>query len=211
MKNYLFLATLFFAFSCKEKKNTGETKTNEKPQATIVDVLIAGGSSVSNTVEVNGTVIPFETVTINPETSGRLTYLNVPDGAKVSAGTVLARINDADLQANLNKTKVLLDLAQKTEQRLRKLVAINGINQADYDAALNQVNSLKADLVVTQSQIDKTVIKAPFSGVLGLRQISPGAYVTPATILSTLQQVDKVKIDFNVPELYTDLIRKGGT
>lgn len=211
MKNYLFLATLFFAFSCKEKKNTGETKTNEKPQATIVDVLIAGGSSVSNTVEVNGTVIPFETVTINPETSGRLTYLNVPDGAKVSAGTVLARINDADLQANLNKTKVLLDLAQKTEQRLRKLVAINGINQADYDAALNQVNSLKADLAVTQAQLDKTVVKAPFSGVLGLRMISPGAYVSPTTAISTLQQVDKVKIDFNVPELYTELIKKGAT
>ncbi|MGC5231062.1 biotin/lipoyl-binding protein, partial [Klebsiella pneumoniae] len=76
-----------------------------------------------NKVEVNGTVIPFETVTINPETSGRLTYLNVPDGAKVNAGAILARINDADLQASLNKTKVLLDLAQKTEQRLRKLIA----------------------------------------------------------------------------------------
>ncbi|MFW1406258.1 hypothetical protein ACEV85_23705, partial [Vibrio parahaemolyticus] len=91
------------------------------------------------------------------------------DGAKVNAGAILARINDADLQASLNKTKVLLDLAQKTEQRLRKLIAINGINQADYDAALNQVNSLKADLAVTQAQLDKTVVKAPFGGVLGLR------------------------------------------
>ncbi len=211
MKNYLFLASLFFIFSCKEKKNPVEVKANDKPQASIVDVLIAGGSSVSNTVEVNGTVIPFETVTINPEISGRLTYLNVPDGAKVSAGTILARINDADLQASLNKTKVLLDLAQKTEQRLRKLIAINGINQADYDAALNQVNSLKADLAVTQAQLDKTVVKAPFGGVLGLRMISPGAYVSPTTAISTLQQVDKVKIDFNVPELYTGLIKKGAT
>lgn len=211
MKNYLFLATLFLVFSCKEKKNSVEVKANDKPQSTIVDVLIAGGSSVSNTVEVNGTAIPFETVTINPETSGRLTYLNVPDGAKVSAGTVLARINDADLQASLNKTKVLLDLAQKTEQRLRKLIAINGINQADYDAALNQVNSLKADLAVTQAQLDKTVVKAPFGGVLGLRMISPGAYVSPTTAITTLQQVDKVKIDFNVPELYTGLIKKGAT
>ncbi|MGJ8501074.1 efflux RND transporter periplasmic adaptor subunit, partial [Glaesserella parasuis] len=83
--------------------------------------------------------------------------------------------------------------------------------QADYDAALNQVNSLKADLAVTQAQLDKTVVKAPFGGVLGLRMISPGAYVSPTTAITTLQQVDKVKIDFNVPELYTGLIKKGAT
>jgi membrane fusion protein, multidrug efflux system len=203
------LSACLFLYSCKEKKETPK-QTNTTPSATVVDVLIAGTGSIANVVEVNGAVIPFETVTINPEISGRLVTLNMPDGGKVTKGDILAKINDADLQASLNKTKILLDLAQKTEQRLNKLLAINGINQADYDLALNQVNSLKADLVVTQAQIDKTVIKAPFSGVLGLRQISPGAYVTPANVLSTLQQVDKVKIDFNVPEMYTDLIRKGG-
>ena len=179
------------------------------PSVTIVDVLIAGSGNVDNSVEVNGAVIPNETVSINPEVSGRLVFLNVPDGGRVSAGTVLARINDADLQAGFNKTKVLLEMAQKTEQRLKKLLAINGINQADYDIALNQVNSYKADMAVTQAQIDKTVIKAPFSGVLGLRLISPGAYVTPATAITNLQQVDRVKIDFNVPELYTNLVRTG--
>lgn len=210
-KTIILVSVIQLFFSCKEKKDPTAQKANDKPQPTIVDVLIAGGSSVSNTIEVNGTVIPYENLVINPETSGRLTYLNVPDGARVSAGTVLARINDADLQANLNKTKVLLDLAQKTEQRLKKLLAINGINQADYDVALNQVSSLKADVAVIQAQLDKTVVKAPFSGVLGLRTISPGAYVSPATPITTLQQVDKVKIDFNVPELYTQLIRKGAS
>jgi len=151
----------------------------------------------------------METVNINPEVSGRLTMLNVPDGGRVAQGAVLARINDADLQASLSKTKVLLELAQKNEERLGKLLAINGINQSEYDLALNQVNGLKADLQITQAQIDKTVIKAPFAGVLGLRQISPGAYVTPAITLTTLQQVDKVKIDFNVPEFYTNMIRVG--
>ncbi len=197
--------------SCKQKKDA--LAQNAKPQQSIpiVDVIIAGGSKISNTIEVNGAVIPNEMVNINSEISGRLTMLNMPDGGRVSQGTVLAKINDADLQATHSKTKVLLDMAQKTEQRSKKLLTINGINQADYDLALNQVNSYKADLTVTQAQIDRTIIKAPFSGVLGLRMISPGAYVTPATILSTLQQVDKVKIDFNVPESYTSLIHKGST
>ena len=197
--------------ACKQKKDTPAQNAKPQQPSPIVDVIIAGGSNISNTIEVSGAVIPNEMVNINAEISGRLTFLNIPDGGRVSKGSVLAKINDADLQATLSKTKVLLDMAQKTEQRLKKLLTISGINQADYDVALNQVNSYKADLSVTQAQIDKTVIKAPFNGVLGLRMISPGAYVTPATILSTLQQVDKVKIDFNVPESYTNLIHKGST
>ena len=198
----------FLLIACKQKKENS-SQNNKGQGPTIVDVIIAGKTSLHSTVEVNGTVIPLETVSISPEIAGRLTYINIPDGARVAKGTVLAKLNDADLQANLNKTKVLLDMAVKTEQRLKKLLTINGINQADYDLALNQVNSYKADLAIIQAQIDKTVVKAPFSGILGLRQISPGAYVTPSTVLSTLQQADRVKIDFNVPETYTELVKKG--
>lgn len=210
-KIILSLALPLLLLSCKQKKDQPAQNAKQQQSIPIVDVIIAGGSNITNTIEVGGTVIPNEMVNINSEISGRLVFLNIPDGGRVSKGTVLAKINDADLQATLSKTKVLLDMAQKTEQRLRKLLTISGINQADYDLALNQVNSYKADLTVTQAQIDKTIIKAPFNGVLGLRMISPGAYVTPATILSSLQQVDRVKIDFNVPEAYTNLIHKGSS
>lgn len=212
LKKISLLLTLpLLIFSCKEEKKENADSKSKSPSATIVDVLIAGAGNIINNVEVNGAIIPMETVNINPEVSGRLTMLNVPDGGRVTQGAVLARINDADLQANLSKTKVLLDMAQKTEERLRKLLAVNGINQSEYDLSLNQVNSLKADLQVIQAQLDKTIIRAPFTGVLGLRQISPGAYVTPAVTLTTLQQVDRVKIDFNVPEFYTNMIRVGST
>jgi membrane fusion protein (multidrug efflux system) len=212
LKKISLLLTLpLLLFSCKEEKKENADSKAKPSSATIVDVLIAGAGNIDNNVEVNGAIIPMETVNINPEVSGRLTMLNAPDGGRVTQGAILARINDADLQANLSKTKVLLEMAQKTEERLRKLLAINGINQSEYDLALNQVNSLKADLLVTQAQLDKTIIRAPFTGVLGLRQISPGAYVTPAITLTTLQQVDRVKIDFNVPEFYTNMIRVGGS
>lgn len=195
-------------FSCKSKKNDDKTKAPITP-ATIVDVVVAFTKSIDNTIEANGTVLPNEQVEIHPEISGRLTYLNIPEGASVAAGTILAKINDADLQAQLNKFKVQLELAIKTEQRLKKLISINGINQADYDVAANTVNNLKADIDITKAQIDKTVIKAAFSGVLGLRNISPGAYITPQTSLATLQQISKTKIDFTLPEQYTHLIEKG--
>ena len=198
---------LFGAWSCGKKKNKEPEKKTDPPA--IVDVIIAQNQSISSTVEANGSIIANEFVELHPEVSGRVVYLNIPEGRSVAKGTILARINDADLQAQVNKTKVQIELAEKTEQRFSKLIAINGINQADYDNALNQVNNLKADLAYTQVLIEKTVLKAPFTGLIGLRQISQGAYISPATIIATMQQVNKLKVDFTVPEEYSTFIRQG--
>jgi membrane fusion protein (multidrug efflux system) len=210
---YALSCALICMAACKRKEEPPKPAANANtgPQAVSVDVIIASTQPVSSSVEANGTVVANEYVELHPEISGRLTYLNVPEGKTVSQGTLIARINDADLQAQLNKSKVALDLAVKTEERLRKLLAVNGVNQGDYDAALNAVNGYKADMAYTQSLIDKTVVKAPFTGLMGLRMVSPGAYLTPASIISTLQQVDKVKIDFTLPEEYSKLIIKGNT
>lgn len=211
INRFLSLTTIVLLVAtvgCKSKKEDTKPST---PPPTVVDVMVASGETISNTIEVNGTVVASEYVELHPEVSGRLTYLYVPEGSRIEKGTVMAKINDAHLQAQVAKTKVLLELAQKTEERYRKLLSINGINQADYDAILNQVNGYKADLVYTQALIDKTVVKAPFGGTVGLRQISPGAYVTSATIIATIQQVDKLKVDLTVPETYASILRKGST
>ena len=195
------------AWGCGKKKNKEPEKKTDPPA--IVDVIIAQNQSISSTIEANGSIIANEFVELRPEVSGRVVYLNIPEGRSVVKGTILAKINDADLQAQLNKTKVQIDLAEKTEQRFSKLIAINGINQADYDNALNQLNNLKADLAYTQVLIDKTVLRAPFTGLIGLRQISQGAYISPTNIIATMQQVDKLKVDFTVPEEYSSFIRQG--
>jgi membrane fusion protein (multidrug efflux system) len=211
-KPFLKLSTTIFLFvmaSCGGKKISPKTKLPQ--QSTIVDVIIAQQQTITNLIEANGAVIANNYVALHPEASGRITYLNVPEGKFIEAGTVIARINDADLVAQLAKSKVQLDLAQQTEERLRKLLAVNGVNQADYDSALNQVNSLKADINYYQALIDKTVIKAPFSGVVGLRQVSLGAYVSFTDVIATLQETNQLKVDFNIPEEYNNIIRKGAT
>jgi len=195
--------------ACKGKKDKEAAAAKPAGAPALVDVMIAATEQISTTIEANGSVVAFEYLELRPEVAGRLTYLQVPEGNVVAQGTVIARVNDADLQAQMNKTRVLLDLAQKTEARIAKLIAVGGINQADYDAIISQVNGYKADLIYTQSLIDKTVVKAPFSGLVGLRMISPGAYVTPTTLIATLQQVDKIKVDFTLPEQYSKMIRKG--
>jgi membrane fusion protein, multidrug efflux system len=201
----LFL--LAIAFSCKNKKKEEPKKTPTPPVN--VDVMLASTKHVNNEIEVSGNVLPFELVEIQPEISGRVVYLNVPDGKYVAKGATLAKINDAELQAQLQKSKSQLSLATKTVERYRKLLDVGGINKADYDAAVNTVNNINADIQLLHAQIQKTIVRAPFSGVLGLRKVSMGAYITPQISIATLQQNDKVKIDFTVPDIYANLIKNG--
>lgn len=197
----------FVLISCKGKSsNSKKPKTNPP---TIVDVIIAEKQPIADIIEANGTVIASEYLEIHPEVSGRLTFLNIAEGSPVAKGAVLARINDADLRAQVSKSKVQLDLAKTTVARYKLLLDAGGLNQSDYDIAVNQVNSYKADIEYTNALIDKTVIRAPFSGIAGLRQVSPGAYVTPGTILATLQQTREVKMDFTIPEIYSNILKQG--
>lgn len=204
----LVAATYLLLLSCSNKKQDEKTGPKKQPPAN-VDIIIAGTQSTSHSIEANGSVVASETVEIHPEVSGRLTYLHVPDGGQVAEGAVLAKINDADLKAQLSKSKSQLELAIKTEKRLRQLLDINGINQADYDVALNNVNNIRADIELINAELSKTVVRAPFSGMLGLRVISPGAYVTPQTTIASLHQVNQVKVDFSLPDVYASSIKKG--
>lgn len=206
----VLIGILFFISSCHKKDESNNAK-NSPSTVPVVDVLVATQQSVLSQIEANGTVVANEYVELKPEVSGRLTLLNVPEGKFVAKGTLIATINDADLQAQLAKSKVLLQLAQITEQRNKQLLAVNGINQSDYDASLNQVKSIEADMAYTQALINKTLVKAPFDGIMGLRQVSPGAYVTPANTIATLQQLNQVKIDFTMPEEYARYIHNGNT
>ena len=208
-KLFLLIAAAALITACGNK-NSGKNELKKNPPVP-VEVLIAANENFPARIEVNGDILPEEMVELHPEISGRVTHLNFPDGAMVKQGTILAKINDAELQAQLQQQKVQLELAQKTELRLRKLLAVNGVDQATYDAALSQVNLFEANINVISAQIDKTIIKAPFNGKLGLRLISEGAYVTPNTLIGTLQQTGKLKIDFNVPETYTAMLAVGKT
>lgn len=203
---YIF-AFLVLITSCKSKKT--ETKKAASTPPPTVDVIVVSPQTILNTLEANGSVVAGEFVEIRPEISGRLTYLNVAEGSRIGKGSVIAKINDADLRAQLNKVRVQLSLAQTTVERYKKLLDIQGINRADYDVALNQVNSLRADIGIIQADIAKTVVRAPFTGVVGLRQVSNGAYVSPQSVLATLQQTGNIHIDFTLPENNANVLKRG--
>ena len=174
-----------------------------------VEAMVIKPSSVSEVIEVAGNILPFELTEIRPEISGRVVSLNFKEGSYVQKNTLLAKLFDQDLQAQLNKLKVQLQIAEKTEEREKELLKISGISQQDYDLSLLQVNNIKADMELIRVNIGKTEIKAPYSGRIGLRNISLGAYVTPSSLITSISQVDMKKISFSVPEKYSGDIKSG--
>jgi membrane fusion protein (multidrug efflux system) len=174
-----------------------------------VEAIVLGSTSLSNKIEVAGNILPFELTEIRSEISGRVVEINFKEGSIAKKNDLLIKLFDGDLQAQLKKLTVQLQIAEKTEERQRELLKINGISQQDYDLSLLQVNNIKADIELIMVNITKTEIRAPYAGRIGLRNISLGAYITPSNIITTLSQIDKKKITFSIPEKYSSLISQG--
>lgn len=174
-----------------------------------VDGFVVSARSISENIEVPGSLLPFEETQIRAEVGGRIVQLNIDEGAVVSKGTVLVKLFDKDLQAQLRKLEVQLKIKEKSEERSSELLKIQGISQQDYDLSALDVENLRADIEATQIAISKTEIRAPYSGKLGLRNVSLGAYIAPNDIITIIRQVDKLKLEFSIPEKYAKEITTG--
>jgi len=174
-----------------------------------VDIYIAREENKSNTIYSSGTIIPNEEVDLTSEISGRVVNLNIKEGGYVRKGQLIAKLNDEELVAQIKKVEFEEQLADQTKVRQKKLLEINAISKEEYDMAVTRVNTLSADKEFLQAQLEKTSVIAPFSGKIGLKNISNGAYLTPNEVIATLVQTDPVKIDFTVPEKYAQKIKVG--
>jgi membrane fusion protein (multidrug efflux system) len=213
MRKILFYAPIILQLlvSCSEKKKEagGPGGGPSGGAALQVEGMVLKPVAISEKLEVTGNILPFESTEIKPEISGRVVFLNINEGANVSKGQLLAKLFDDDLQAQLKKLQVQLQIAEKTEERQRELLKISGISQQDYDLSVLQLTNLQADIELVSVNIGKTEIRAPYSGKLGLKNISPGAYISPSNILTTISQVSQLKIEFSIPEKYSSQIRNG--
>lgn len=178
-------------------------------QALPVSVMIAKPQKVNSVIEATGTLTACDEVELKPETGGKIVMLNINEGAFVKKGTLLLKINDAELQAQLKKLMLQKDVAIRNEERLKKLMAINGVGQQDYDLALTQLNNIVSDIQLLQAQIEKTEIRAPFSGKIGLRNVSNGAVIAQGTTVATLVNTNKLRVDFFIPERYAPIVSIG--
>jgi membrane fusion protein, multidrug efflux system len=166
-------------------------------------------SVFAETISATGTLRADEGVELQAETSGKVIAINFTEGSRVRKGDLLLKLNDASMRATLARATQKKELAQAQERRLAALIAQKLITQYDYDAVLSELKVQEAEIALAQAQIAETEIRAPFDGVVGLRFVSLGAYVNAATRIATLQQLDRLKIDFTVPEKYAAKVRPG--
>jgi membrane fusion protein (multidrug efflux system) len=187
--------------------SVNKTAPNNRPLQVRGYVIVP--QKLENFVRTSGTLVSSDNVDLHTQVSGVITKLNIKEGCHITKGTLIVKLFDDDLQAQLKKLQAQLETSRRTEGRLKQLLAINGVNQQDYDNALTQVKSNEADIENIKAQIEKTEIYAPFDGIIGLRNVSLGAYITPAITIASLQKIDPLRLDFTIPEKYAAVVNKG--
>lgn len=212
----VILAVLAVVIQSFFKESTSNLEPKMKisgsaPPKINVNGVVVQFTNVTKSVFASGTLLGDESVELKSEISGRIIKMNLNEGSKVSKGDLLLKLNDNDLIAQLNKAKERLKLLELTESRQRQLYEKQGISRQDYDIAVSEFATQKAEIEYLKAMIERTEIRSPFNGVIGLRYISEGAYITPATEIASLQKIDYLKIDFSVPQKYFNKIQKGSS
>ena len=174
-----------------------------------VQVYVVAATRLSDEVTATGSIIADESVTIQSEISGKITSLNIQEGKPVRKGQLLFTINAADVQAQLQKQEYNIKLYQDQEKRQRTLLEKEYISRQEYEQSNNALLTARADLQALRVNLQKAYVRAPFDGILGLRNTSVGAYVSPGTAITTLSRVQPVKVDFNVPSRFAQSVRVG--
>lgn len=192
--------------ACGEEKE--DLKAQKAPVVT-VDVVEIKAGEVLRSIAIPGSVIPNEQVDIYSEVSGRIQRIAFKEGQSVAKGTILIQVDSDILKAQKAQLMVEQELAQKDEARKKSLYQSKGISLQDYEVAQSALADSKAKLDLLNVQISKATIRAPFSGKIGLRHVSEGAFISSSTLITSIVQENPVKIEFSVPEKYARNVKIG--
>ncbi len=207
------LVTALIVVGCsKEKgkdKDTAPPASQTAIQAFPVEGMIIRTEELDDKIYTTGTLLANEEVELRTETSGRIVGLYFEEGSRVNKGQLLAKIDNRELNNQLKRLQIQAELASTEEARQKKLLDIEAISQEEYDITLNRVNTLEAEMNLIKTQISKTNIVSPFNGIVGLRNVSEGGYVSPTTLIASMQQIDPIKLEFSVPERYINEVKEG--
>ena len=189
----------------RAENNAGQKKGG--PTTAVVSGVVATPEKFADNLSLSGTLEANEQVEIRSEIMGVVEDINFEEGTQVSKGQVLVRVNDMELRAQLSKVGTAQQLASENERRAKLLLEKQAISQEEYDIASADFKSAQAESRLISAQLGKATIRAPFSGTIGLRYISEGAYVTPATPIATLVNTKQLKITFSIPEKYANRMK----
>ena len=197
----IFLLPLWVAFASAQSG----------PQAAplVAEIYIVKSAPFAQTLSTVGTLRANESVTLVSELSRRLVKILVKEGSDVAAGDLLFKLDDSDLLAELGEIDARLKLAETNKKRVENLLPSKAVSLQEFDSSAGELNILQAQRATQAVQISKTEIRALFAGRVGIRQVSEGAFVSPATPLIALQDVSRIKVDFPLPERYATEVKSG--
>lgn len=212
----IIVLVVIIAYPKVKQRLTTSEKGPEKQSSTARRTLNVKGEvlrfrQMSEQVRSIGTLSAEEEVELAFEAAGKLIKIDFIEGSRVQKGQLLAKINDAPLQAQLQKLEAQLKLANERLYRQNVLLERDAISREAYDQAVTETETLNADIALVQARIAETELRAPFDGVIGLRYISEGAYVTTSTKIARLVKLSPIRIDFSIVEQYANYVQKGNT
>lgn len=174
-----------------------------------VDAVVVREQTLIDDYATKSRLMPDEEVDLSFQTSGLITNIYFTEGTYVRKGKLLAKVNDAPLQAQLKKLEAQLQLAQDRVFRQSALLEKDAVSKEAYEQVKTDLASLNADIQLVKANIDLTELKAPFDGIIGLRQVSEGAYASPNIIIATLTKISPLKIEFAVSERHAGIVKPG--
>lgn len=206
---FLVISYVLAGGCSREKNRSSGSRSGMSGVKLPVDAMVIQPQLLKNKIFVAGTLLANDEVELRPEVSGRVTDIFFAEGSRVKKGEVLLKINDRELRAQLKRKEYEEKEASDKEARMRRLFELNGISQEEYDKAANALGMIKAEKEIIQSQLAKMHIVAPFDGMVGLKYVSEGSYVTSNMLIATMQDVDPIKVEFSVPEKYAKQMEQG--
>lgn len=179
------------------------------PPAMPVEAAAARVDTVVDAILATGQIEAVQSIELRPDVEGRVVQILVREGSLVAAGTPLFKIDDAELRSQVAQLKAERDLARQSLTRTRDLLSQKASSQAELERADATMRSTEAQLERLQVRLARTVVRAPFAGVVGQRFVSLGDYVTSDTRLAALQTVSPQRASFQVPERYAEQLKPG--
>lgn len=191
--------------SVRGDRNPGSTGRTEL----MVNATVLQPQTLNNLFRITGVLLPDEEVNLTFESPGKITNIYFKEGTYVQKGALLAKVNDAPLQAELKKLEAQLPLAEDRLFRQQTLLDKDAISQETYQSVSTQLETLKAEIELVKARIRQTELRAPFSGMIGLRQVSEGAYASPTVEVANLTKISPLKIEFSLTQNFVNLIKPG--
>jgi membrane fusion protein, multidrug efflux system len=214
----ILVSFVLTAFSgCAKSEKAGQAAKAAGPgspgggraQVQPVEVTQVVRRDLREVLSVVGSVASNESAQMRAEISGLVRGIFFNEGQSVKGGDVLVKIDDSEIRAQLAQGEARFELTRVNLERAENLRRTQSNTQADFDRARTEYATATADLAVLRLRLEKTEIKAPFDGIAGSRSLSPGDYVTSQSVITTIDDLSRLKIEFQVPERVLSKVRSG--